>query len=34
MFYEQRMRENKAVDNIEYDNNMDKDDTTKMQIGK
>ncbi len=34
MFYEQRMRENKAVENIEYDNNMDKDDTTKMQIGK
>jgi len=34
MFYEQRMRENKAVENIEYDNQNDKDDTTKMQIGK
>ena len=34
MFYEQRMRENKVVENVEYDNQNDKDDTTKMQIGK
>ena len=28
------MRENKVVENVEYDNQNDKDDTTKMQIGK
>jgi len=33
-FYEQRMRENKAVENVEYDNECDKEDTTKTQINK
>lgn len=28
------MRENKAVENVEYDNQYDKEDTTKTQMNK